>query len=114
MIEKEELECILNSSPYPIVFVDTNHIIKFLNTTAKHLYYTQRGYDDLIGKSLFDCHKEKSKERIIKAVESLKNHGIEIFLTVTSTNKRLYICPVRNKKGELIGYYERFENNFTI
>ena len=51
MIDKEELECILNSSPYPIVFVDTNHIIKFLNTTAKHLYYTQRGYDDLIGKS---------------------------------------------------------------
>jgi hypothetical protein len=26
-------------------------------------------------------------------------------------NQRLYITPVRNAQGELIGYFERFEMN---
>ena len=102
---------ILDSSPYRIVFVDTDHIIRFLNKEARHHYYEVRGYDDLIGKSIFNCHTEKSKEMLIAAVEKLKNHGNEIFLGVSVYNERKYINPVRNETGELIGYFERFERN---
>ncbi|MFC1608287.1 PAS domain-containing protein [Candidatus Latescibacterota bacterium] len=112
MIENKELVYILNSIPYPIVYVDINHIVRFLNSTAQHIYYTQRGYDNLIGKSIFDCHKEPTKNAIIKIVESLKNHGNEKFLKVNVRNERVYVTPVRNDDGELVGYYERFENNF--
>ena len=45
------------------------------------------------------------------AVEKLKNHGNEIYLGVSVRNERKYINPVRNEKGELIGYFERFEMN---
>ena len=48
---------------------------------------------------------------LIAAVEKLKNHGNEIFLGVSVYNERKYINPVRNEKGELIGYFERFERN---
>ena len=48
---------------------------------------------------------------LIAAVEKLRNHGNEIYLGVSVYNERKYINPVRNEKGELIGYFERFERN---
>lgn len=44
------MSCILDSIPYPIVFEDCNHIIRYMNKSAKYHYYTERGYKDLIGK----------------------------------------------------------------
>ena len=99
MDELEMLKCILDSIPYPILFVDTNHIIRYLNKTAFYHYYEMRGYKNLIGKSLFECHNESSKEKIINAVEKLKNHVNEILIGVGVNNQRIYINPVRNKKG---------------
>ena len=40
---------ILDSYPYPIVFVDNDYIIRFMNQYAKYHYYQQRNYDNLIG-----------------------------------------------------------------
>ncbi len=106
------LTLILDALPFPIVFVDTNHVIRFMNKRARFHYYEERGYRDLIGKSLFECHNETSKEKILKIVETLKNHGREAFLAVSSKNERIYVTPVRDEKGELVGYFERFEGNF--
>ncbi len=111
MNREEMFEAILDSIPYRIVFVDTDHIIRFLNKEARHHYYDVRGYDELVGKSIFECHSEKSREMLIAAVEKLRNHGNEIYLGVSVYNERKYINPVRNEKGELIGYFERFERN---
>lgn len=111
MTKEEMFGYILDSIPYRIVFVDKDHIIRYLNKEAKHHYYEVRGYDDLIGKSIFDCHTEAAKEALKKAVQKLENHGNEIYLGVSVYNERKYINPVRNEKGELIGYFERFERN---
>ena len=35
-------------------------------------------------------------------------------LTTIQPKQLFYISPVRNNKGEPIGYNERFENNFAI
>jgi len=111
-MDETTLRLILDALPFPIVFVDTTHTIRLMNKRAKFHYYEERGYRDLIGKSVFDCHNETSKERILKIVETLKNHGREVFLTVAGNNERLYVTPVRNEAGELIGYFERFEGNY--
>jgi DUF438 domain-containing protein len=106
------LSLILDSYPYPILFVDCDHIIRYMNKRAEYHYYQERGYRDLIGKSLFDCHQNPRSEEMIKlSVEILKNHGKEIFLTVNERNERIYIVPVRDKSGDLVGYFERFELN---
>ena len=111
-MEREKmLAAILDSIPYPIVFVDKDHIIRYLNQEARHRYYGIRGYRDLIGKSLFDCHGKESKERILAAVEKVKNHENDIFIKVGSRNERIYLNPVRDENGEFIGYFERFEMN---
>lgn len=106
------MKWILDALPFPIVFVDTSHTIRLMNKRAKFHYYEERGYRDLIGKSVFECHNETSKERILKIIERFKNHGREVFLTVTEKNERLYVTPVRDDSGELVGYFERFEGNY--
>ena len=76
MDEKTILKGILDSYPYPIVFVDNDYIIRYLNRYAKYHYYQERGIPGLIGKSLFDCHdREASKERIKAAYEKMKSDG---------------------------------------
>jgi DUF438 domain-containing protein len=110
-VDEKTYQLILDAIPYPILFVDTSHTIRFLNKKAKYHYYQERGYRDLVGKSLFDCHTELSKEKILPIIEKLKNHGQEVFLTVNVRNERVYVAPVRDDQGELVGYFERFELN---
>ena len=102
---------LLDAMPHPIIFADTNHIIRYMNKEAEHYLYDVRGYRDLMGKSLLDCHDENIQKMIVRSVEKLKNHGSEIFLGVTVDNKRKYISAVRDETGELIGYFQRFELN---
>jgi len=102
---------ILDSIPYPIVFVDTDHVIRYMNSTAKHFYYTIRGYRDLIGRSLFECHGRDSEDKIRSVIEKLANNANEVFLNVSVSNHRVYINPVRDEQGQLVGYFERFEMN---
>ena len=112
MQRDQMLSYILDSYPYPIVFVDIDHIIKYMNKRAEYHYYQERGYRDLIGKSIFECHQNPKSEEMIKSVVSqLQNHANEVFLKVNGSNQRMYIVPVRDENGELIGYFERFEMN---
>lgn len=111
-MDKEKLMTyILDSFPYPIVFVDCDHIIRYMNKAAERHYYGERGYGDLIGRSLFGCHNENSREKITAAFEKLKKHGNEIFIGISVKNQRIYMNPVRDESGELVGYFERFEMN---
>ncbi len=111
-MKRDTLERILDALPFPVVFVDMDHIIRFMNRRARYHYYHERGYRDLVGKSIFDCHNEKSRERLLDMVAKLRNHGREILLAVNEKNERVYVTPVRDKKGEMIGYFERFEGNY--
>ena len=112
MDEKTILKGILDSYPYPIVFVDNDYIIRYLNRYAQYHYYQERGYRDLIGKSLFDCHdRETSRERIKVAYEKMKSDGKEVFIGVNARNQRYYMQGVRDEEGNLIGFFERFELN---
>lgn len=106
---------ILDSYPYPIVFVDDTYTIRFMNRYAEYHYYQERGYGPLLGKSIFDCHhRESSKERIQQVFEKMKSDGKEVFLGVSARNQRIYIQPVRDGQGKLIGFFERFELNQEV
>ena len=43
MEKLEMLEAILDSYPYRVVFVDCDHVIRYLNRAAKYHYYQVRG-----------------------------------------------------------------------
>ena len=112
MEEIEILKGILNSYPYFIVFVDNDYIIRFMNKPAQD-HYLKKG-KNLIGKSIFDCHNEKSIEIIKKNYEEIKTTGKDVFIFVNSKNQRVYMQGVKNEKGEWIGFIERFELNLQM
>ena len=74
--------------------------------------YEKWGGADLVGKSLMDCHNEKSREAIEKVVEwfkeSVENNIIYTFYN-EKQNKDVYMVELRDDTGELIGYYEKHE-----
>lgn len=53
-LTKEILFGILDAYAYEIVFVDRNHIVQYMNKTAKQRY----GNRVKIGNNLFNCHNE--------------------------------------------------------
>ena len=114
MSEQEIMAGILDSYPYPIVFVDGGYIIRYMNRYARYHYYEERGYNELIGRSLFECHDtEKAKERIRAGWESIQRNGKEVFVGVSARNLRIYMQGVRGRDGQWIGFFERLELNQT-
>lgn len=108
MIKENILVAILESIIDPIVFVDSEHIIRYINKVAKQKY-GKRGHLEIEGKSIFDYHNEGSKQIILEIFETFKAGEDERFLVINSVNQKVYMRAVRDSQGNLIGYYERYE-----
>lgn len=101
------LLCLLDSIDEEIVLVNTDHKIVFLNKFAKENYRERFG-ENLVGKSIFDCHNENSKKIILDVFEKLKQGENEIEIEGTP-DKRSFIVAARDPQGKLVGYFERFK-----
>lgn len=105
-ITVEVLKGILDAYVYEIVFVDREHIVRYMNKTAKQRY----GSRVQIGASLFNCHNENSKTKIeefLKRADAGENEMFEVLNG--KTGEREFFVPVRDSKGLVIGYFERHE-----
>lgn len=102
---------ILNEDKSPIVICDLNHTIIYMNPSACQRYKRQGG-EELMGKSLLNCHNPKSREMIEKVIawfgESYDNNRIYTYRN-DEENKDVYMIALRDESGELIGYYEKHE-----
>jgi DUF438 domain-containing protein len=105
MEQKELLAAILDSLDEEVVFVDNQHIIRFVNIFGKKKYAK---HGDLLGKSIFDCHNPHSGELIKDCYVKLQN-GAEEVLFSENEKRCVYMRAVRDEKGQLLGYYERFK-----
>ena len=106
----EIYQAILDSIKHPVVFVDNDHIVRYLNRAAKVRYYEKRGYADLIGKSIFDCHNPTSVNHIKQTHKRLQDGEDEVRLRLNKDQKKVtVVVGVRGDDGRLFGYYERFE-----
>ncbi len=95
----------LNSLKNPFMFVDTEHIIRYMNKAAISHY--EQG-EKLLGTNVLDCHNENSQKDILEIFEKMKN-GLDEEMITDNEKHRIYMRAVRDEKGELIGYYERYE-----
>lgn len=95
----------------PVVICDPDHTIIYMNPAAAENYKKHGGYE-LLGKSLLDCHNDKSNEMIKKVVEwfadDSSHNRIHTFFN-QKQNKDVYMIALRNEEGKLIGYYEKHE-----
>ncbi len=99
---------ILNALVVPIVFADLNHVIAYMNDAAM-TKYKKRGGADLVGKSIFDCHKESSNV-VIRDVFGKMQAGLDEQNIYDGDERKIFMCAVRDELGALIGYYERYEH----
>ncbi len=105
-INEEILNGILDAYAYEIVFVDRNHIVRYMNKVAKQRY----GKRVQIGNSLFNCHNENSKIKIEEFLKRADDGENEMFeLLNGKTGEREFFVPVRDSNNVVIGYYERHE-----
>jgi len=99
------LECLMDNLKDPFVFVDAEHIIQYMNRGAVDHY---RGKPAQVGKSIFACHNEDSKRIILDVFESFRK-GENERMIVDDERQRVYMRAVRDKEGNLLGYFERFQ-----
>ena len=99
-------EILLESLKDSFVFVDPDHIIRYMNSAAKSHY--EEGAS-LIGQSIFSCHNEESKRITLEIFEKF-NNGLDEEKITDKDNLKIYMRAVRDKNGTLMGYYERYES----
>lgn len=102
---------IIDTDRSTVVICDLNHKIVYMNPAAEQRY-SKRGGKALVGKSLLECHNEKSNEMIKGIAEwfgkSRENNLVYTFYN-EKENKDVYMAALRDDNGELIGYYEKHE-----
>lgn len=72
---------VLEADRAAVVICDLNHMIIYMNPAAI-IRYDKWGGKDLLGRSLLDCHNEKSREMIHKVIDWFKaSKGCHIYGT---------------------------------
>ena len=102
------LKAVIDSDSAPVVICNLDHIIVYMNPAAKNRYHA-----DLCGKSLKDCHKPESNEKIERVVNWFKespNNNTVFTYHSEKDNKDLYMIALRDSLGNLLGYYEKHES----
>jgi DUF438 domain-containing protein len=105
MIEAMLMAAILESLKDPLLFVDTDHIIRYMNRAAIQHY---EGGESLIGRSLLDCHNDQSQRVILEVLTALCAGEQERLIT-ENEGQRIFMRAVRDVDGHVVGYYERYE-----
>lgn len=108
---EEIFKSVLEADRAAVVLCNLEHEIIYMNPVAMERY-GKWGGKALLGKSLMDCHNERSRELIEKVLEwfkASKDHNIVYTFYNQKENKDVYMVALRNDAGELIGYYEKHE-----
>lgn len=96
---------LLDSMKAPMLFADTDHIVRYLNRAAAEYY--DRG-EQLLGTNLLECHNSESQAQMKEILVAMQQGEDERLITDNSKH-RIYMRAVRDREGRLLGYYERYE-----
>jgi PAS domain-containing protein len=105
MTDPTLMAAILDSLKDPVLFADTEHVTRYMNKAA--IAHYEEG-ESLIGRSLLDCHNERSRQTMIEILAGM-HQGLEERLITDDEEHRIYMRVVRDVEGGVLGYYERYE-----
>ena len=100
---------VIDQDDMPVVICNTAHEIVYMNPAAEE-HYADRGGRKLIGLIIFDCHSPQSSRRIKEVVDWFAlDRGNNVVHTHygEETGKDIYMVALRDRDGNLIGYYEK-------
>ena len=105
MIDATLMAAILDSLTDPLLFAGTDHTIRYMNKKAIAFYEQGAG---LLGRSLLDCHSERSRQEMVEILAAM-HAGEEERLITDDEEHRIYMRAVRAPNGQVLGYYERYD-----
>lgn len=105
MIDSATMAALLDSLKAPLLLADTHHITRYMNKAA--IAYYEEG-EALLGRSLLDCHNERSQQMMVEILAEM-HQGLEERLITDNEKHRIYMRAVRDPQGRVLGYYERYE-----
>jgi PAS domain-containing protein len=105
MIDAALMAAILDSLKDPILVADTEHVTLYMNKAA--IAYYEEG-ESLLGRSLLDCHNQRSQQMMIEILAAMHD-GLEEQLITDNEEHRIFMRVVRDADGRVLGYYERYE-----
>jgi PAS domain-containing protein len=106
MVGESFLAAILDSLKDPILVADTEHVTRYMNKAA--ITYYEEG-EALIGRSLLDCHNQRSQQMMLEILAQM-HEGLDERLITDDEERRIYMRVVRDAAGQVLGYYERYES----
>ncbi|MBC7194912.1 MAG: DUF438 domain-containing protein, partial [Caldisericia bacterium] len=101
----DELEAILNTLPVDITFVDKNDKVKYFSMTKDRIFVRTKA---VIGRSVQNCHPQKSVHIVNKIVEEFKSgrrDSAEFWINLNGRLVYIRYFAVR-KDGEYLGTIE--------
>ncbi len=98
-------QSLLNSIKEPILFANTNHIVQYMNKAG--IEYYDEG-EKLLQSDLLKCHNEESQKMMIEILTEM-HAGLEEKMITDNEKYRIFMRAVRDEKGNLLGYFERYE-----
>ncbi len=105
MVDVALAAALLDSLKDPLLFADTDHIIRYMNKAAIAHYDEGAA---LLGRSLLDCHNEESCRQMVEILAEMLD-GLEERLITDNEKHRIFMRAVRDENGRVLGYYERYE-----
>jgi len=115
MDQLQMLSHLLDNYPYRIVYVDTDHVIRYMNKHAIQFFSIERGLGNMIGRPLFDCHPPQAQQKLIELAENAKTDHRSVFIGLRNNGElRAYFNPVYDENDCFIGYFERYEENLAL
>ena len=105
MVDPSLMAAILDSLKDPILFADTEHVTRYMNKAAVAHY---KEGETLIGRSLLNCHNERSQQMMIEILADM-HQGLDERLITDNDEERIFMRVVRDSNGQVLGYYERYE-----
>lgn len=105
MADPPLMAALLDSLKDPLLFADTQHVIRYMNKAAV------AHFDDgaaLLGRSVLDSHNEDSRRKIIEISAAMQASENERLIS-EDYRQRIYMRAVPDTDGKLLGYYERYE-----
>lgn len=106
----EELECMLNTLPFDITFVDKNDVVKFFSQGEERIFPRTKA---VIGRNVSNCHPPASVhivEQIVEDFKSGKKDNEDFWIKMKGLYVYIRYFAVRNKEGEFLGVLEVTQN----
>ena len=109
-LDDDTLECVLNSLPVEMSFVDAGDRVRYFNKNGDRIFPRSPG---VLGKRVQNCHPKESLARVEEILDGFKKGTLdkaEFWINFKGMKVLIRYFPVRDRQGNYLGCLEVTED----